>query len=60
MLATGGLAPLQVPADGSGAGTDIDTRVPLLPLALSGQRLGVRRDPPRIGADTAALLGELG
>ena len=60
LLATGGLAPLQVPADGSGAGADIDTRVPLLPLALSGQRLPVRANPPRIGADNDVLLGELG
>jgi crotonobetainyl-CoA:carnitine CoA-transferase CaiB-like acyl-CoA transferase len=60
LTATGGLAPIRVPADGSGASRDIDTRVPLLPLALSGHRLGIRLQPPRIGEHTDTLLGELG
>ncbi|MCW5640339.1 MAG: CoA transferase, partial [Rubrivivax sp.] len=42
LAATGGLAPLHVPADASGAARAIDTRVALLPLALDGQRLPVR------------------
>ena len=33
LLATGGLAPITVPADGSGAGRAIETRSPLLPLS---------------------------
>jgi crotonobetainyl-CoA:carnitine CoA-transferase CaiB-like acyl-CoA transferase len=50
---TGALAPLTLP-DGRA------TEVPLLPLTLDGERPGVRRDPPRIGQYTRALLGELG
>jgi crotonobetainyl-CoA:carnitine CoA-transferase CaiB-like acyl-CoA transferase len=51
--ATGGLAPLQLP-DGR------QTRVPLLPVTLDGRRLEVRSGPPKLGADTAALLAEVG
>jgi crotonobetainyl-CoA:carnitine CoA-transferase CaiB-like acyl-CoA transferase len=51
--ATGGLAPLTLP-DGR------DTRVPLLPLTLDGQRPGVRVQPPQIGEHGAPLLRELG
>ena len=51
--ATGALAPLALP-DGRA------TRVPLLPLTLGGERLGVRLQPPRLGEHTAELLGELG
>jgi crotonobetainyl-CoA:carnitine CoA-transferase CaiB-like acyl-CoA transferase len=50
---TGGLAPLTLP-DGRA------TTVPLLPLALAGERLGVRLDPPRLGEHSADLLRELG
>ena len=50
---TGGLAPMQLP-DGR------ETLVPLLPLTLDGARLGVRRDPPRLGQHTDALLHSLG
>lgn len=50
---TGGLAPLTLP-DGR------ETRVPLLPLTLDGQRPGVRSSPPAIGEHTAALLREAG
>jgi crotonobetainyl-CoA:carnitine CoA-transferase CaiB-like acyl-CoA transferase len=60
LLATGGLAPVTVPADASSAGRQVDTRVALLPLAIDGQRLPVRSAPPAIGADTRALLRELG
>ncbi len=55
--ATGGLAGIRVP-DGAMAGRD--TRVPLLPLVLGGQRLGVRNSPPELGRDTDSLLQELG
>ena len=60
LLATGGLAPLTVPADASGAGRSVQTLVPLLPLSLDGQRLPVRLPPPSMGEHTRALLGELG
>ena len=57
LLATGGLAPITLP-DGERAGQSAATA--LLPLSLGGERLGVRRDPPRLGQDSAALLAELG
>ena len=60
LLATGGLAPLSVPADASGAGHAVHTRAPLLPLTLDGQRLPVRQGPPALGQHSAALLRELG
>ncbi len=60
LAATGGLAPLRVPADGSGAGRAVDTRVPLLPLTLDGRRLPVRHDPPGLGEHSLALLRGLG
>jgi crotonobetainyl-CoA:carnitine CoA-transferase CaiB-like acyl-CoA transferase len=60
LAATGGLAPLTVPADASSAGRAFETRAPLLPLTLDGQRLPVREAPPAIGEDTRALLRELG
>ncbi len=50
---TGGLAPLRLP-DGR------ETRVPLLPLTLGGERPGVRLNPPRLGEHTRVLLLELG
>ena len=43
--------------------TQIDSktiRVPALPLALDGKRLGKRADPPRIGQHGRELLAELG
>jgi crotonobetainyl-CoA:carnitine CoA-transferase CaiB-like acyl-CoA transferase len=58
--ATGGLAPVTVPADASAAGRAFDTRMPLLPLALDGQRLPLRLPPPALGGQTHALLRELG
>ncbi len=58
--ATGGLAPVTVPADASGAGRDVQTRTPLLPLTLDGQRPGLRSAPPRLGEHTTSLLRELG
>ncbi len=60
LLATGGLAPVTVPADASGAGHAIDTRMALLPLALDGERLPLRQPPPAIGAQTEEMLRELG
>ncbi len=60
LAATGGLAPVTLPADASGAGRSVDTRTALLPLTLDGQRLGLRAAPPTLGQHTGALLRELG
>ncbi|WP_048438430.1 CaiB/BaiF CoA-transferase family protein [Caenimonas sp. SL110] len=51
--ATGGLAPLTLP-DGR------ETKVPLLPLMLDGERLGIRSQPPAMGQHTHELLAEIG
>jgi crotonobetainyl-CoA:carnitine CoA-transferase CaiB-like acyl-CoA transferase len=51
--ATGGLAPMTLP-DGR------ETRVPLLPLKLGGERLGLRLDPPKLDAHGTELLLSLG
>jgi crotonobetainyl-CoA:carnitine CoA-transferase CaiB-like acyl-CoA transferase len=53
LQATGGLVPLQL-EDGR------ETRVPLLPLTLDGQRPGLRLQPPRLNEHGPALLRELG
>ena len=34
--------------------------MPLLPLALGGQRAGVRLQPPRLGEHTRELLASVG
>jgi crotonobetainyl-CoA:carnitine CoA-transferase CaiB-like acyl-CoA transferase len=60
LAATGGLAAMTVPADASGAGRAVDTRVPLLPVALDGARPPVRRGPPALGEHSRELLHELG
>ena len=60
LAATGGLAPVTLPADASGAGEPVETRLPLLPLALDGQRLPLRHAPPSVGEHGPALLRELG
>ena len=60
LLATGGLAPTCVPADGNVAGEAVHTRTALLPLALDGQRLPLRSDPPRLGQHTRELLMSVG
>lgn len=57
LCATGGLAPITLP-DGERAGQTAQTV--LLPLALDGERLGVRRSPPSLGEHSAELLAELG
>jgi crotonobetainyl-CoA:carnitine CoA-transferase CaiB-like acyl-CoA transferase len=51
--ATGGLAPMTLP-DGRA------TRVPLLPLKLDGERLGLRLAPPKLDEHGGALLRSLG
>ena len=53
LLATGGLAPMQLP-DGR------STRVPLMPITLQGERPGVRSNPPLLGEHTDALLADAG
>ncbi len=60
LLATGGLTPVTLPSDASGAGQEVHTRTPLLPLRMDGERLPLRNAPPSIGQDTDALLRELG
>ena len=50
---TGGLARMELP-DGR------QTQVPLLPLKLGGERLGLRLNPPKLGEHTDALLQSLG
>ena len=57
LLATGGLAPITL-TDGDTAGQTAQTV--LLPLAIDGERLGVRHSPPRLGEHSAELLAELG
>jgi crotonobetainyl-CoA:carnitine CoA-transferase CaiB-like acyl-CoA transferase len=51
--ATGGLAPMTLP-DGR------ETRVPLLPLKLDGERLGLRLNPPKLDEHGTELLISLG
>ena len=51
--ATGGLAPMELP-DGRA------TKVPLLPITLDGERLGLRLSPPKLGEHTSVLLRALG
>ncbi|MBC5785543.1 CoA transferase [Ramlibacter sp. USB13] len=53
LQATGGLAPLRL-QDGR------ETRVPLLPLTLDGQRPSLRLQPPGLNEHGPALLAELG
>ena len=60
LLATGGLAPVNLPADASSAGHPLQTRTALLPVALDGARLPVRTGPPAIGEHTRDLLRALG
>ncbi|MBK6852396.1 MAG: CoA transferase [Burkholderiales bacterium] len=60
LLATGGLAPMAVPADASIARRPIDTRAPLMPITLDGRRPPLRTGPPALGEHTTTLLRELG
>jgi len=53
LLQTGGLAPMTLP-DGRA------TSVPLLPLTLDGERLGLRLDPPRLGQHGREVLRDVG
>jgi crotonobetainyl-CoA:carnitine CoA-transferase CaiB-like acyl-CoA transferase len=57
LLATGGLADVTLP-DGDLAGTTVKTT--LLPFTMDGGRLGVRLDPPKLGAHTRELLQSVG
>ena len=57
LLATGGLADVRLP-DGARAGEPVKTT--LLPFTLAGERLGVRLDPPRLGAHSRELLHSIG
>jgi len=60
LRATGGLAPVRIHADCSGANREIDTVSPALPLVMDGHRLPIRQGPPALGADTAGILASLG
>jgi crotonobetainyl-CoA:carnitine CoA-transferase CaiB-like acyl-CoA transferase len=51
--ASAGLLPVTLP-DGQ------KTKLPALPLSLDGERLGLRRDLPRVGEHGAAILREMG
>jgi crotonobetainyl-CoA:carnitine CoA-transferase CaiB-like acyl-CoA transferase len=57
LAATGGLADIRLP-DGARAGQTVKTT--LFPIALDGQRLGVRLDPPRRGEHTREVLASAG
>ena len=51
--ASGGLAPVRM-NDGS------ESKVPLLPFTIGGERLGIRHQPPLLGEHTAELLRAAG
>ena len=60
LTATGGLAPVTISADCSGAERAVATQTPLLPLTFDGDRLPLRSPPPALGQDNARILSELG
>jgi crotonobetainyl-CoA:carnitine CoA-transferase CaiB-like acyl-CoA transferase len=53
LLATGGLTPITLP-DGQ------VTNTVLLPVTMDGERLGVRLNPPSLGASSLEILEQLG
>jgi crotonobetainyl-CoA:carnitine CoA-transferase CaiB-like acyl-CoA transferase len=53
LAASGGLLELRLP-------NGVEAKTPALPIALDGQRLGKRIDPPPIGGSTREILTELG
>ena len=53
LAATGGLMPTELP-------NGVHTRLPRLPIQLADVEFSVRRDPPRVGQDTRAVMAELG
>ncbi|WP_445228130.1 CaiB/BaiF CoA transferase family protein [Comamonas sp. MYb21] len=57
LQASGGLAEVTL-TDGERAGQTAQTA--LLPLRMAGERLVVRKNPPRLGEHTAQLLASLG
>ena len=57
LLATGGLAEIQL-TDGARAGQTVKTT--LFPFTLDGERLGVKRNPPRRGEHSRDVLKAIG
>jgi crotonobetainyl-CoA:carnitine CoA-transferase CaiB-like acyl-CoA transferase len=57
---TGALSPMTIPGDGNISGKAIETRLPVLPLTIDGDRLPFRSDPPAIGVDAPEILRGLG
>ncbi|WP_372399429.1 CoA transferase [Azospirillum sp. HJ39] len=53
LQATGGLMPTTLP-------NGVRTALPRLPIHVADADLTIRRDPPRVGQDTRAVLAELG
>ncbi|WP_377811391.1 CoA transferase (plasmid) [Azospirillum sp. A29] len=53
LRATGGLMPTTLP-------NGVRTALPRLPIHVADTDLTIRRDPPRVGQDTCAVLAELG
>ena len=57
LIATGGLASIKI-TDGPKSGAE--TKTPLLPLMMDGERLGIRYSPPKKGEQTQEILLSLG